>query len=155
MADQKPAFSFSTLHTGTPITIDGKPYQIRHPDSLSLGTLKRLELLAPRVGLLLQRDDLTPSDEQELSELLSTLCALMLDAPAEVEARLSDTQRVAILEAFTQLRSLALATGGAMRPARTVRGGKRSSRGSSGSTAARRMSGTGALRSGSSGHAPR
>ena len=148
MADPDTTLSFSTLHEGLPITIDGQPYQIRHPDSLTLGALKDLELLAPRLGVLLQRPNLTPQEEKQLSTGLAKVCQLALDAPAEVQARLTDAQRLKVVEAFTQLRPATRPLTGATTAMRPAPGGRKSSRGSSASTGDRRPSGTGARRSG-------
>lgn len=140
----EPVLTLSTIDTaGVPIQIDGRRYQTRHPDALSLRAIKQLERLAPRLGGLLQQDDLSEAEELELSTGLAEVCRLVLDAPDEVIARLTDQQRVRVMEAFMALRmpsSPPPAPGADTRVARPSRG-RPSSRASRGSMAA--MSGGG------------
>jgi hypothetical protein len=129
MADPSPVpLDFSTIHQGAPVTIDGAPYQIRHPDALSLSGIRRLEVDAPVIHGLLQQDALTPAEEVRLSALLQRVCEAVLDAPAAVAATLSDAQRILIMRRFMQLRWPAPPppAGATTRPGRR---GKRSSRG--------------------------
>lgn len=143
-----PVLEFSTLEEGLPVRIDGQLYQIRSANALSLSALKRLERVAPRMATLLQRDDLTDDEAQDVAAGLVQLCDLILDAPAEVRARLKDAQRVSILQAFTQLRSPMVAGAIAGLAQATRSAGKTRSRGSRGATAAaRRSTGTNVSRS--------
>lgn len=135
-----PVLDLSTLHEGAPIRIDGRLYHILSADALSLRALKQLETLAPRVGVLLQRADLVDADAEECSDGLARICTLILDAPPEVQARLSDQQRVRVMEAFTQLRSSRAATPAGANT--TASAGRKRSPGSRGSTAARPRTGT-------------
>lgn len=138
----RPVLEFDTLNDGLPIRIDGQLYHLRSANALSLGALKRLERLAPRMGALLQQADLSEAEERDVSAGLVQLCDLVVDAPAEVRARLTDAQRVRILEAFTQLPSPRVTGAIPGRGAARGNGGKRPSRGSRGSTAGLRRSGT-------------
>src|SRR5688500_16166781 len=94
----------STLVDPTHAQIDGAFYVLRHPESLSLFQLKRVETYMPRIGALLQQDHNTAEEEAEVARLLDVVCRDVLDAPPEVHARLSDVQRLAIVDAFTKLR---------------------------------------------------
>ena len=130
-----PTLVLSTLLRGAPITIDGERYQVRHPDALALMQLKRVEIAAPRLGHLLQTPTLTDDEERELSALLVAVCQDVVDAPEAVTAKLTDPQRVAILQVFTQLRSAVQMTGatvrkipGAIVPTKPTTRGGRSSR---------------------------
>lgn len=135
----EPVLTLSTLDTaGVPIHIDGRRYLTRHPDAISLRAIKQLERLAPRLGGLLQQEDLNEREEVELSKGLHDVCLLVLDAPGEVIERLLDQQKVRVMEAFMQLRMPTVgqpATGAETRVARPSRG-RSSSRASRGSTAA-------------------
>jgi len=130
MANPSPVpLDLSTLHQGAPVTIDGAPYMIRHPDALSLGGIKRLEADAPVIQGLLQQDALTPAEDVRLSELLGRVCEAVLDAPAAVVATLSDAHRLLIVRRFTQLRRAPAPPPSAGATTRRGRRGKRSSRG--------------------------
>lgn len=120
MADRTPALSLDTMHEGIPITIDGARYEIRNASSLSLGTLKAIDALQPRTDELFGKKELSDEETSELSSLLQRVCELLVDAPAALLAKLSDIQRIAICQAFTQLRPTTPATTGA-KPLATTR----------------------------------
>jgi hypothetical protein len=141
-APGKAVLDFSTIVTGLPIRIDGELYEIRHPDSLPLGVIKRLEAQAPVLGALLQRTDLTKAEEQDASALLRQMVSDVMNAPEDVQQRLHEQHRLMVLEAFTQLR----ATKNQTTPGANANPGMKLSRGSRASTAARRKSGSGESR---------
>lgn len=143
MADV-PILQFDTLLTGRPVKIDGTTYHVKHPDRLTLSEMKRYEALAPRTSALLQQTKWTKAQQAELSDLLDQVCALILDAPPTVRARLSEAHRIVILGVFTQLRSPVRAAIGAMlsRTTRPPKTGAKRSRGSRASTGARRKTGS-------------
>lgn len=137
---------FSTAPTETAhVAIDGVLYPILHPDQLSIAQIKRMEREAPELGRLMQLDELTPEQEAEIDRLLQSACATVLEAPEDVRARLSDAQRIAVIEAFTQLRTAKPQATGAMRAASRSTGAN-TSPDSNGSTAATRRGGTRASR---------
>jgi hypothetical protein len=147
LAPRTPALDFKTGLVGTPIRIDGVIYEIRHPDMLPLGAIIRLEAMVPTLGPMMQRaSQLSPEEEQVLSDDLRRLCADVLDAPADVLARLSDQQRLLVTQAFIQLRRGAPSSTGATTheaPTDAPSSGKKSSRGSRGSMAERQTNGSG------------
>lgn len=104
-ASRSPVLSLSTLSEGLPIKIDGQTYEIRHPNMLSLGAILRFEALRPRILPLLEKEDLSEAEGEELSRLLATVTEMFLDAPPDVRGRLTDQQRVLVMQAFVQLRS--------------------------------------------------
>jgi hypothetical protein len=120
------------------IAIDGARYPLLSAEALPLASIQRLQRDAPRLGHLLQIDEKTPDEATETGQLLRAVCALVLDAPADVHARLTDVHRVAIVHSFTQLQSTS-ATAPMRTRARSI--GAKSSRGSNGSMAARRKRG--------------
>lgn len=132
---------FITLHEGPPVKIDGQLYHLRHPDALSIAHLKQMERIGPRAGELLQAADLDDAQIGELDALLQRTGAIVLDAPADVQARLSDLQRIQILHAFSRLRFPTRAEIG-VTPPRPRKTGARPSPGSRGSTAASPPTGT-------------
>jgi len=98
-----PTLTFDTLHEGAPVSIDGVRYEIRPLYALSLGGIKQIQRRATRITELMRLDPLPEAEEQELTRLLVETCAVILDAPAEVQAKLTDGQRVRICDAFIKL----------------------------------------------------
>jgi hypothetical protein len=100
----KPILSISTLVEPRDfVTIDGTPYELRRPGELTLLEQLRLgrrgqELEALKVSL--DTGDPGEEDIQTLLALLDEMCRLVLLAPAEIHARLSDAQKQAIVQAF-------------------------------------------------------
>lgn len=104
-SEQKTPRSFSTVLEEAPIKIDGVLYQIKHPDSLPLGDVRRFEILVPRAEALIEKtDELTDDESLELSGILAKCCRMVLDSPPDVAAKLKDVQRLEIIRLFTQLR---------------------------------------------------
>jgi hypothetical protein len=142
---REPVLKLETITSGTPITIDGRPFEIRHPLALSLGALKRLTQLGLDIDAIenkARQGPITPEEESRWSALLRELGALVLDAPADVRESLTDVQVATVVHVFTGLRSQTRTTAASARPST----GPKSSRGSRGSTAARRTNGTGVFR---------
>jgi hypothetical protein len=110
-------------------------YFFRSVDALSLKQIAILKRDGPRLGnLLIRAEELTDDESTETSHLLDAFCMIVLDAPADVQAKLHDQQRVAIVEAFTKLwPTPTLASAPTTRANRT---GAKRSLGSNASTAA-------------------
>jgi hypothetical protein len=126
------------------VRIDGVPHHFSHPDALTLQGHLRMERIGPRMGALLEAvaaGATTDADDQELALLLDEGCRLVLDAPDSVHAKLLDTHRVLILDAFTQLRLKGRAAEATLKTKARPRRGVKSSPGSSASTAALRRTG--------------
>lgn len=141
-APHKPLLDLTTVLDVHHMRIDGQTFFFRTTDRMSIGQLKTLEAAAPRLGELLKRaETLTADEDAEASHLLAATCAIALDAPSEVHARLTDVQRLSVMEAFTQLRSTPSHLAGARANGRN-RTGVNTSRGSSASTAATRKPGS-------------
>lgn len=131
MADQTGTsrLNFSTIAGGMPITIDGKPYTIRHPESLPLASYKQLETKLPRLGHLMVKAGLTAPQANELATLLADVTNEVLDAPDDVRSKLTDVQRVLIMDVFMKLRPTStLATLTEAAPRRRQTGAKSSRR---------------------------
>lgn len=146
---REPVLRLETITSGPLITIDGREFEIRHPFALSLGALQRLKLLGLEVDAIERKASqgaLSEEEEAAWSQRTRALAALVLDAPAEILAALTDVQCTQVVHAFTGLRSQTRAAAAAM--GRST--GATSSRASRGSTRARRRrTGTGASRSAS------
>jgi hypothetical protein len=132
------------------VLINGVSYWLRKPDALTLREHKIVERSTPRLFELLAQDDLTEDEDVEATSLMQQLCEIVLEAPADVRAGLSDVQRLSVFVAFTPLRlKLIPPTTGAAATTPTAAvpsSGASGSRGSKRSTAARRRAGTAASR---------
>lgn len=103
-APQKPRLSIVTTLPALTVEIDGVNYEVSHPDGLSLPKLRRAEMGLPRVSHLIQLADPNDVQEQELHDLLTSLTEQVLGAPKTVIARMTDAQKLAVLEVFAGAR---------------------------------------------------
>ena len=154
MAEQ-PILDLETLVRRPSIVIDGEAYDILSPDELSILDTRRLASQGERLEALLGKEQLTTAEESELGKIILAISArIMVGVPSAIAARLTDSQRLAIIGGFTGLLPKELA-----RPAEAQIGdragnqptGAKSSPGSSASMAASREHGSSARRSPSSG----
>lgn len=84
------------------ITIDGADYDILGTDDLSLAESCRLTDLAARAQLAEAAGDTSPETIESLTAAITEITDIILqEVPPEVRARLSDMQRVSVVEAFT------------------------------------------------------
>lgn len=138
-ATAKPLLELSTLDpTERPfVAIDGIHYHLLGSADFGLIGLNRLDRMVDQVNAMMARDrsaeSLTDDEALELTEILKTTVGEVLRAPSDVLNKLTDVQRLAILQAFTPASSMAVTTKRPNRAAR--RTGARSSRGSRASTA--------------------
>lgn len=112
IAVRKPLLDLDTLTQRERITIDGKPYQIRNPGELDIVQFHAITAGAETVQQLLTGDASKPGFISDLSEeavvqvaaALDTVCrAIFVDVPADVYARLSETQKLQVMRAFSSL----------------------------------------------------
>jgi hypothetical protein len=84
------------------VRIDGTEYELYSPDRLTLVQLAELERLRPWIAKLqvLDAAALSEGGLATASQAVARLCQIVLAAPADVQARLSDAQRVMILNTF-------------------------------------------------------
>lgn len=147
--------NLDTLVDRPKIAIDGKRYEILSPDELPVLVSHKLAMQGKRLDELSGAAELAPEDKAELEQLVLDLSdTIMEPIPAAVRAKLSDAQRLSVIEAFSTLlltrkagAAAAMMTAlipTASPPAQT--GGK-SSRGSSASTADRPATGSAKRRS--------
>lgn len=145
MADPQPipppVLNLDTLLPSATVRIDGIKHELRSADQLSLLELRRFEQLRRQMNLLLAKDELSAEDEAHVSRLADQQCRIVLGAPADVHARLTDVQRMHVISAFLELpgrtrQGTAANPTAAARPARST--GAKPSRSSSASTTARR-----------------
>ena len=152
--DVKPLLTLDTLAVHDQVAIDGVRYDLRKGDELSVVDYQRLAHQLPQLGSLLQREALTPEEEETAQSLLDRVCRTVLVAPDAVHARLTDLHRVSIVTVFAEdftrlgrtspgLLMLARATTRQQTPPTraTRRTGATSRRASRGSTAGTRTAG--------------
>lgn len=97
-----PLLDLDTLFERPFITIDGQPFSLRSPDELSVAESHRFG----RWGKQLEALQVDERDEAaaELEELVGTMArAILIDVPDDVFAKISGTDRWAIIDVFTGL----------------------------------------------------
>ncbi|MGE3175921.1 MAG: hypothetical protein AB7O32_00510 [Vicinamibacterales bacterium] len=99
----KPLFDLDTVTPRACITVNGQPYDLLTIDQVSIAAFHQLQRLCPRYDALMQKPDLDDDESLELSGLLIRIVRLVLEAPEDVQARLTDNQRLQIVLAFTRL----------------------------------------------------
>jgi hypothetical protein len=146
---RKPLLDLETLDPAERpfVTIDKVEYDLAVPGDFTLLEYHRIEKLAGRIGELraltaelADDDELRDSHTRMLSSILDDEVALVLRAPADVRSRLSDVQKLVVVEAFGQASRRASAP--SPKPNRatrraTPRTGEKSSRGSAATTPGR------------------
>ena len=144
----KVLLDLDTLIERPKIKIDGQLHEILAPDELPVLTSHLLATGGSRFDALMKDRNLSDDGKAELRSLLHTLSdTVMQPIAAEVRAKLSDAQRVSVIEAFTAL-LLSKRTGTAVAMlAGLLPTGEKSSPGSNASTAAGRSGGSGKRRS--------
>ena len=150
MADSSPLLDIATLADRPKIRIDGTLYEIVSPDELSIIDCHRLAALGRRLDALMAAAELSTADEAELGQVIGALAGrIMIGVPDEVARRLTDGQRLAVIEGFTGLLPAPPAAEAARQTAGRSTGGRRSPA-CSASTAASRPPGSRRRRSASS-----
>lgn len=100
-----PLLNITTLLPQDSVLIDGVSYFIRNRESLTIRGSMIVERAFPRLIALMASDELTDEQDAEATALLQQTVSVVLDAPADVIAKLTDTQRLNVFMAFTPLRS--------------------------------------------------
>ncbi len=127
---RKPLLDLNTLIERETVVIDGETYEITSPSELSIIDHHRLGRQGSRLEVLLQKEDASVQELDETKDLLATLCRCVLRAPDEVHEKLTDTHRLQLAQAFTELLMATVRLPGA----ETVEGGpEKSQTGGSGS----------------------
>jgi hypothetical protein len=96
----EPLLSLATLIDRRTIEIDARRYEIRSPDELSVLDSHRFSQWASRLEALQKAGDESP----EMDELADTIARnAVVDVPAEVFAKLTGAQKIAVAEVFFAL----------------------------------------------------
>jgi len=148
---QKPLLDLSTLIERERVNIDGTPYELRNPDELSIVESTRLTRNGEEIERLHAAG---PEAADQLDEVITdTARCVLVDVPDDVFDRLSGMQRLAVAEVFTErLLAARMQSAGAMAERLAAAGvtaetmqhptGASSSRGSKGTSAGRRKTGS-------------
>jgi hypothetical protein len=133
----------SVTDTAQHVRIDGHLYPLRQADALSIRHQLRLSRDMQRLGRLLMLEERTEEEDAEVTQLIGDTCRIVLLGADAAIARLTDIQRLSILEAFStpRLEHRRAVVAKTNRPARRSTGAN-GSRASNGSTAARRKTGS-------------
>lgn len=93
--------TLDSLVDGTHVLIDGNPHELLTPKRIPWGDSKRFDRYWRRILDLMQKEDnVTDAELDELDTLPDLMCRLVLLAPNEVHASLTNPQRMDILNAF-------------------------------------------------------
>ena len=147
MADRPPVLDLTTdVQPRATVRIDGVSYELRAERDLTLEQYRRVRVLTVQVGEGLKAREskkLSKSAEQTLHGQLGEAAKLALvDVPPTVMRKLGRLERLAIFEAFlVRLPNLLPASARSRMQEASRSGGMKRSRGSFGSTAARRRVG--------------
>lgn len=104
--DTDSILSLDTIFVRPIISIDGADHEITAPGELSIEQSYRLADLGRKLSNLRGTVGLAHAQQRQLTETLTAICDIILaPVPADIRAKLNDSQRVAITEVFTMLLS--------------------------------------------------
>ncbi len=93
-----------TLIEQPTIKINGVTHEILHPDQLGVLDFQRLSTMAGRVSVLMKTPEPSDADAEELTAIIKNLTdRIMVGVPADVRAKLTEAQRLAVAEVFMTL----------------------------------------------------
>jgi len=102
---KEPLLNLSTFFDREHVLIDGKPYEYRNKDELSVIDFEALTAHGKRISdLAAKENELTDEDVGELGHLSSlALKRILVSIPDGIIDRLSLTQRTSVITVFTSL----------------------------------------------------
>lgn len=106
------ALTLDTARVRRAVVVDGERYELRDPDELSLRETNRLQAMVKQVGEVMEGQDI-PDERLAVLEAALDGCvaATIPGMPGEIRAKLTDAQRVKLIQAFTNARGPAPAAG--------------------------------------------
>lgn len=149
----KVLLNLDTLVVRPKISIDGRPFEILSPEELPVLTSHLLASKGARMEKLTMTAELGEDEEAELTSLVYEISdVIMGPVPADVRDKLSEAQRISVIEAFSTLllknkAGTAAALMASLLPTAAKPTGEKRRRGSSASTAGRRGGGSAKPRS--------
>ena len=130
----EPVLNLDTLVERRVVVIDGKHYELKNPDEVSLLDYHRIWYKGRELDAAFAKPNLTMDEIGALAKNIDELCRFLLDAPDAVHARLHESHKMKVIQVFTSLQHAAV-TAPAPEPPATPSSGETSSPESSGSTA--------------------
>ena len=102
---KEPLLDLTTFFDREHVLIDGKRFEFRNKDELSILDFEALAIHGKQISKLADKNtDLTDADVEELERLsASALKRILVAFPEEVAARLTLPQRTSIITVFTHL----------------------------------------------------
>ena len=102
---KEPLLNLSTFFHREHVLIDGKPYEYRNKDELSVIDFEALTAHGQRISdLAAKENELTDADVDELEQLSSlAIKRILVSIPDDVIGRLTLTQRTSVITVFTSL----------------------------------------------------
>lgn len=98
-----PILDITTSRVRRIVKIDGEPYEIISTDELSFANAHSLSSFGQRLGEVFRSPDSTDEQLVEASQQLDALVSRVLLAPDRVRAKLTDIQKMQVLQAVFQL----------------------------------------------------
>lgn len=100
----QPLLELRTLIDRPKIVIDARPHELLSPEELPVLTSQRLAAQGRQMQALMDQPSLSTAEGDELKRLVAAISdTIMEPVPGEVRAKLSDAQRLSVVEAFTML----------------------------------------------------
>jgi len=106
MAAQRQILNLDSLVDRPVVLIDGKEYELVTHDTLTPLDAHRVTSMHKRIGVILgksEQSDLTADEEKELETLPARICRVVLEAPDDIQAALTDKQRTMIIDVFWRM----------------------------------------------------
>lgn len=98
-----PILDITTSRVRRIVKIDGEPYEIISTDELSFANAHQLRSFGQRLAEVFRSPDSTDEQLVEASQQLDALVSRVLLAPDRVRAKLTDIQKMQVLQAVFQL----------------------------------------------------
>lgn len=97
----EPLLDLTTAFERDVVRIDGQAFEMLNPGELSIMQLHRIEKIGQRMREITQSEVEEEQKADALGRLSREACGLIFaDCPAEVLDRLSDVQRIRVMQAF-------------------------------------------------------
>jgi hypothetical protein len=103
MIEHAPLLNLDNLSEFPTVIVHGERYALVPPDALTAIDYHRYGRMAPRLEALWNQDDFTDAEAQEFETILDRLTRIVLKAPAVVHEKLTDVQRLQIVQTFLSL----------------------------------------------------
>lgn len=84
------------------LTIDKVKYEVNTVDDMGISKLAQIGAVGKRISRIMEKEDMTDAQAEEIAKSFSKVVKqIVRDLPDEIEAKLKDGQRLAIVNAFS------------------------------------------------------